>query len=68
MSKVFITAPSRQNDATFPIFHLRISEDTEIKLCTAYTVRELEAIGAVVEELLNGLATARIQERRREEL
>ena len=63
MKKVLI-----DKDDTGSTFLIKISEDTEVKLCTAYTVRELEAIGAVVEELLNGLATARILERRREEL
>ena len=48
MKKVLI-----DKDDTGSTFLIKISEDTEVKLCTAYTVRELEAIGAVVEELLN---------------
>ena len=63
MQKVLI-----DRDETGSTLLIKISEDTEIRLCTAYTVSELEAIGAVIEELLNGLATARILERRREEL
>ena len=63
MQKVFI-----DKDETGSTLLIKISEDTEIKLCTAYSVIELEAIGELVEEILNGLATAQIQKRRKEEL
>ena len=63
MQKVLI-----DKDETGSTLLIKISEYTEIKLCIAYTVIELEAIGELIEEILNGLATAQIQKRRREEL